>query len=106
MKVIAICLGPNVRFHPIADLFPMMQGKPVHALVADIRSRYNAGLQADRRPRFVPFEGGDPVAFVLPKNPRRRYLNKSQRGMVMARVATPCRGWHVWGNEVEGASEP
>jgi N6-adenosine-specific RNA methylase IME4 len=99
------------RFHPIADLFPM-DGEQLAALVDDIRAnglrdpivefeglildgrnRYEACYQSECEPRFQPFEGDDPIAFVLSKNLHRRHLNESQRAMIMARMATLRPGW-------------
>jgi N6-adenosine-specific RNA methylase IME4 len=98
---------PSDRFHPIANLFPLMDGEQFDALVNDIRinglkerivefegrildgrNRYVACCQADCEPCFEPFEGDDPIAFVLSKNLHRRHLNESQRAMIMARMAT------------------
>jgi hypothetical protein len=43
-------------------------------------------------PRFVSFEGADPVAFVVSKNLARRHLNTSQRAIIGARLATMRQG--------------
>ena len=37
--------------------------------------------------RYEPFGGGDPMAFVVSANLRRRHLNESQRAMVSGRWA-------------------
>jgi ParB-like chromosome segregation protein Spo0J len=99
------------RFHPIANLFPLMDGELLNALVVDIRAnglrepivefeglildgrnRYEACRRANCEPRLEPFEGDDPLAFVLSKNLHRRHLNESQRAIIMARIATLGRG--------------
>jgi N6-adenosine-specific RNA methylase IME4 len=102
------------RFHPIANLFPLLVGEAFEALTDDIRAhglrqpiveyeglildgrnRYGACLRADREPRFVTFAGDDPVAFVLSANLQRRHLDESQRAMVATALASLPRGAHA-----------
>ena len=97
----------ELRFHPLADLFPLMEGEEFDALVADIkanglqepvvvhedmildgRNRFMACEAAGVEPTFVPFLGENPLAFVISTNLRRRHLNESQRAMVAAKLAT------------------
>ena len=99
------------RFHPIAQLFPLLEGEAFDALAADIgvtgllepiieyegqildgRNRYRACIQANREPCFVSFGNGDPLTFVLSKNLHRRHLNEAQRAMVAAKLATRPKG--------------
>src|ERR1700733_7499292 len=99
------------RFHPIANLFPLMEGEQFDALVNDIRSnglrqpifefegtildgrnRFNACLQAEVTPHFVTYDGMDPISFVLSANLHRRHLGESQRAMVAVRLATMRQG--------------
>ena len=104
----------EVTFHPLANLFPMMEGVAFDELAADIRSngqredivtldgmildgrnRYRGCLAAGVRPRFRDFDsrdGDDPLAFVVSKNLKRRHLNESQRAMVAARLVTMRQG--------------
>jgi len=104
----------EVTFHPLANLFPMMEGVAFDELAGDIRSngqredivtfdgmildgrnRYRGCLAAGVRPRFRDFnsgDGNDPLAFVVSKNLKRRHLNESQRAMVAARLATMRQG--------------
>lgn len=95
-------------FHPIADIFPLIEGEEFDQLVASIeasdgpresivvldgmiidgRNRARACEVLGIEPVYTPFKGGDPVAFVVDKNLRRRHLNESQRAMVAAKLAT------------------
>jgi N6-adenosine-specific RNA methylase IME4 len=99
------------KFHPLAEVFPLIEGAEFDALVADIkanglhdpitlldgtildgRNRYRACLNAEVAPRFEEFEGPDPVAFVVSKNVARRHLDESQRAMAGAKIANIQRG--------------
>src|SRR5579862_9559286 len=87
----------NERFHPIANLFPLMEGEQLAALAEDIRANglrepivIYQGLILDGRnrdmacesvgltPGYVHVECDDPLAYVLSKNLHRRHLNESQ----------------------------
>jgi hypothetical protein len=98
----------KLQFHPVADLFPLLQGEAFQTLVADIkkngllepilvdpaeriidgRNRYRACLAAGVEPRFTPWQGGDALPeLALSLNLHRRHLNESQRAMVAGRLA-------------------
>jgi N6-adenosine-specific RNA methylase IME4 len=102
---------PELRFHPLADIFPLMRGAEFDALVADIkanglheciallddqvldgRNRYRACIAAGVDPLFVPYRGDDPAAYVVSMNVARRHLSESQRAMVASKLATLKRG--------------
>ena len=100
-------MSDELRFHPFADIFPLMEGTEFDELVADIkehelrepivvhedmvldgRNRHRACLAAGVEPTFAPFLGDDPLAFVISANLRRRHLTESQRAMVAAKLAS------------------
>jgi hypothetical protein len=71
--------------------------------ILDGRNRYNACVAAGVKPTFVPFQGDDPVQFVIDANINRRHLNDSQRAMLAATLATLKVGANQHA-EKEGAS--
>lgn len=100
-----------MNFHPLADLFPLMQGREFDELVADIRAhglrepitvldgqildgrnRWRACEASGVHPTLVEYDGDDPLAWVISLNLHRRHLDESQRGMVAAKIATLPKG--------------
>jgi N6-adenosine-specific RNA methylase IME4 len=96
-----------IEFHPLANLFPLIEGTDFDALVDDIsrnglhepitlyqdkildgRNRYRSCLAALVEPEFEEYEGNDPIGYVISKNLTRRHLNDAQRAMVAAKLAT------------------
>ncbi|MHB1220178.1 MAG: ParB N-terminal domain-containing protein [Alphaproteobacteria bacterium] len=95
------------RTHPAAEIFPLLSGAELDALVADIkehglrepvvlfdgaildgRNRYRACQQLGVKTKTVEWDGeGTPEAFVVSMNLHRRHLNESQRGMIAAKIA-------------------
>lgn len=97
----------ELQFHPIANVFPLMQGAEFDNLVTDIRehkvqdpiwlyegkildgrNRYRAAQTASRECPKREYEGDNPLQFVISLNLKRRHLNTSQRAMVAEQLAT------------------
>lgn len=96
----------TISFHPLANLFPLMEGLEFERLCADIkahgllepiilfegqvldgRNRYHACDTIKIQPHFKTFEGDDPLSHVLSLNLERRHLDESQRAFVVAKIA-------------------
>jgi hypothetical protein len=92
--------------HPIAEIFPDIEGAEFSALVEDIRkngclqplvmyqgkildgrNRWRACQKLGIKPKTVDYRGDDPVGFVLSLNLTRRHLTDDQRAMVGAKIA-------------------
>ena len=105
-----------LKYHKIADLFPLIDGDEFKLLCDDIkkeglnhpvilldntildgRNRYRACLEVDVEPTFEEFRGDDPLAFVLSENLHRRHLTPSQRAALAAEVANI-----TWGGDRKG----
>src|SRR5262245_40073189 len=115
-------------FHPLADLFPMLEDKSAafEALVDDIRerrqqdpvwlyegkildgrNRYLACQRLGREIQVKDFTGADPIGFVLSANLHRRHLDESQRAMVGAKLTDLEKGANQYteGVSIETASK-
>lgn len=98
-----------LKFHPLANLFPMLSEKELDELGDDMRAngqletvKLHKGMVLDGRNRYTAagrkglgvrteiFEGSDREAlnWVISKNLKRRHLTESQRAMVAAKLAT------------------
>jgi len=95
----------HLSIHPLALMFPKMPQKSFKDLLDDIRqngllspivlyqgeildgiNRYRACTQAKIEPRFLEYEGNDPLGFVVSANIARRHMSEAQRAMIAARV--------------------
>jgi hypothetical protein len=99
------------EFHPVANLFQLMEESALADLALDIathglrepirvdaagliidgRNRYLACQRAKVEPRFETFED-DPIAFAVSMNVKRRHMNEQQRAHVAAQIANMERG--------------
>src|SRR5262245_17657340 len=96
-----------VKFHPLADICPLMKGEEFNQLVADLdadgvyqdiplhegmilegRNRYRACLAAGVVPGFIDGDGwiDDPVAYVISANIRRRHLSAEDKQKALVRL--------------------
>jgi N6-adenosine-specific RNA methylase IME4 len=101
-----------MNFHPLSELFPLMQGREFDELVADVKANglrepiwtYD-GQILDGRNRWRACEaaglalrptrtyaGADPVGFVVSLNLHRRHLDEGQRSVVARRIANMRQG--------------
>jgi ParB-like chromosome segregation protein Spo0J len=99
----------HLEFHPLANVFPLLEGKEFDALVADIkanglreritlyedkildgRDRYRACLEAGIAVKIEDFEGdeADALAFVISKNIHRRHLTPKLRRSLLVELVT------------------
>ena len=97
----------HLTFHPLANIFPLLEGEEFDALVADIKASglceavwLYEGLILDGRNRYRAcqalgydcptrdYPGNDPLGFVISMNLRRRHLDESQRGLIADKLAT------------------
>jgi N6-adenosine-specific RNA methylase IME4 len=102
--------GGTMKFHALANIFPLMEGEEFAGLVADIkehglrdpiitlddrildgRNRYRACQAASIEPRFRALDeesdGDHPLAFVISHNLKRRHLKDGQRAMIAASLS-------------------
>lgn len=102
----------SLPFHPLANIFPLIEGDEFDKLVASIRDNglrdpivLHDGLVLDGRNRqraceeagvdcvYLPLPAdADPLAFVIDKNLRRRHLDESQRAFAAAKLANLTEG--------------
>ena len=95
-----------IPFHPLADIFPLIDGLEFDALRDDIaahgvrepivlfdgaildgRNRYRAARAAGVDCPMTEYRGDDAAAFVVSLNIHRRHLTESQRAMAASKLA-------------------
>lgn len=100
---------PPLKFHPLANLFPMLSDKELDELGDDMQTngqvetvKLHRGMVLDGRNRYTAcgkkglgvrteiFNGTDreALSWVISKNLKRRHLTESQRAMIAAKLAT------------------
>lgn len=96
----------KLPYHPLAEIFPLIEGVAFRDLVEDIRvhglrepiiilngmildgrNRARACEAAQVAARYVTYDGRDPLAFVVSANLHRRHLDVSQRALIAARIS-------------------
>ncbi|MCE4223439.1 ParB N-terminal domain-containing protein [Methylobacterium sp. C25] len=101
----------DISFHPLADLFPLIEGQQFEDLVGSIRengqldaiilldgtildgrNRFRACKAAGVQPRFEVFSGENPAKFVAAKNVHRRNLTTNERALIAAKMAGLANG--------------
>ena len=95
-----------MHHHDYANIFPLIEDDAFKQLVVSIhdhglehpivtfddqildgRNRYAACKKAGVAPRYVEYEGDDPLGYVVRSNLHRRHLTKDQRDEVVAKLA-------------------
>ena len=104
----------TVEFHPLANVFPLLEGEEFDRFVEDIkrngqrepivktpdnrildgRNRYRACFKAGVEPRFETIQEPPEkwLGFVISKNIRRRHLTASQCALAAAELVTTTHG--------------
>lgn len=94
------------EFHPLANIFPLIEGQAYQDLMADVlkhgvrepiwiyegmildgRNRYRAATAMNVSFDSREYEGDNAASFVISLNLHRRHLNEAQRAMVAAKLA-------------------
>lgn len=101
----------NFEFHPLANIFPLIDGQAYQELMADVmrhgvrepvwlyegqildgRNRYRAAMAMGVECPTREYVGDDATGFVISLNLHRRHLTESQRAMVGAKLANITNG--------------
>lgn len=107
----------RLELHPLCTLFPRLSGAEFQALADDIAAnglrqpivlldgmildggnRYRACVEADVKPTFTKFAGGNIAEFVKSVNLHRRHMSPGQQAAIVASI-------QAWG-EAQPASRP
>jgi hypothetical protein len=114
--------GP-LEGHPLADLFPLIEGPEFEELVADIatqgllepltlyegkildgRNRYRACQRLGKPYTYIEYSGNEPLNHVISLNVRRRQMTKGQLAMCAAKLANIRAGDFVENQYVASAN--
>jgi hypothetical protein len=115
-----------MKYHPYADLFPLLEGTEYLDLVADVkahgllnpitifddmvldgRNRDRACADAGVTPRYEKLGFGlDPLRFVASQNLMRRHLTKVERSFIGASMATMKSGYNEKSAKLRTTPEP
>lgn len=98
----------QLKIHPAAEKFPLMDGKEYEDLKEDIRlrglinpivkkgnivldgrNRLRACEEVGVKPEFEEYDGEDPVGFIIAQNILRRNLTDEQRVAILAKLRGP-----------------
>lgn len=101
----------SYEFHPIADLFPLIEGEEFEALCKDIkknglrqnimifegkildgRNRYRACKAVGEDIRTIEFYGDEPYEYVTAQNLLRRHISPQGRAFIAAQMANMRQG--------------
>ncbi len=116
----------NYEVHPVAAIFPFIEGAAFDEFVEDIRVNGqrepvvldSAGRLLDGRNRARAcqvlgidvresrYSGSDATGWIISHNVHRRHLSASQRAMVAARLATLQHGTNRYEQKVDGSFDP
>lgn len=91
----------NIKFHPLAEIFPLIQGKDFVELKADIkanglhepivmyqgmildgRNRFRACQETGTAAKFSEYTGDSPAAYVVSLNLHRRHMDSGQKAAI------------------------
>ena len=97
----------HYEFHPLSNIFPLIEGKEYQDLVADVRkngvlypiwlyegkildgrNRYRAAVDVGVECPVYEYDGLDPAGAVVSLNCQRRHLSPAQRAMAAAKLET------------------
>lgn len=115
----------NYDVHPVANLFPYMEGEPFQEFVEDIRvngqrepvvldeqgrlidgrNRARACQQLGVDVKEMTYSGDDVDSWIISHNIHRRHLTESQRAVIAAKLANLSRGNPTGSNQYESGKE-